>query len=59
MAKSKRIVRCTKSKGARAGQRWHKPSKSCRTPCAPGYRRSPKGPYYKCIPRKYGPLKKK
>lgn len=34
-------------------KRWHKASKSCRTPCSKShgsaYRRSPKGPYYKCI----------
>lgn len=37
------------------GKRYHKKSKSCRTPChkkGPTWRRSPKGPYYKCIQSK-------
>lgn len=36
-----------------SGKRYHAPSDSCRTPCQKShgkdFRRSPKGPYYKCI----------
>lgn len=36
-----------------SGKRYHAPSDQCRTPCQKShgkdFRRSPKGPYYKCI----------
>ena len=46
------------AKRCRVGQRRHKPTGQCRTPCkkshGPTWRRSPKGPYYKCIRSKGG-----
>ena len=42
-------LRCTRG----SGKRFHAASGQCRTPCkkshGAGFRRSPKGPYYKCI----------
>lgn len=38
-----------------SGKRWHQKSEQCRAPCSkkgPGWRRSSKGPYYKCEPPK-------
>ena len=41
-----------------SGKRYHAPSDSCRTPCQTShgkdFRRSPKGPYYKCIKKGSG-----
>ena len=51
MAKS----RCSK------GKRMHKKTGQCRTPCkkshGKSFRRSPKGPYYKCIKQKHSKKK--
>lgn len=39
-----------------SGKQFHKKAKQCRTPCkkshGAGWRRSPKGPYFKCIKTK-------